>query len=413
MRRPAGIFASALLWSMPLWLLILSAFIPGGTLNVWTLIFSSLLLLNGALIALMTRQNPRPAALITAALFVIFIGFARYQGWLATGMSDYAALAACGAIAFTAYCAGSRSLQTEQIWQFMMLLGGVLAGYAVFQLGPFAKNAALLSVFTPAHVANLHAITALLALAEIARSCHRTSRISAPGWPRLVVSGLIIPGAVLILSLTALLMSGASAAIIALIIAMLVFLLLERITAGGLRLTLPGTLSGTLMILAVGGGVFLLAGDMLLPFYQSLGDQTAHLPRLLAYWDAVGIEPIFGHGLGGFPFANDLALSVENEGLLLGRESAGNLYLQWLIQTGAAGFAVMSLLILTGMIHLCAGLRGRHRNLSRLRAIIAVIVFFGLHGLVDDALEIPVYAWLASWLFGLGLGMAGARGRHG
>ncbi|MBR9824545.1 MAG: hypothetical protein GYB36_01935 [Alphaproteobacteria bacterium] len=403
MHRPPSILASLALWSFPVWVLIAAGMLGGANDATTSLTISSLILLYGALIVLLAARGPTPATLIISAFLVLMIGFARYQGWLTTGAPEYISLLACGTLFYAGFCAAHESLRAEHLWRLTLYAGGVIITLGYYGLNPLAWLTQTEGVYSASNLGCFYAIIALMSVSEFARTRTLLRRAPARQWAGLVVRGALPSLGICLVSLLALLNTGAQLDVIALIVGLLVLGALELF--GPHRFDLKSLAITAMGAVMIGLGLYAFGADTIRHALSPIGDLSGQLNRLAAYWQAIQLEPVFGHGLGGFAHANALSVTPENHALLLGRETAGNLYLQWLLQAGWVGTGAMGLIFSAGMGILIFGLQGRYRNLHRVRGVLVILLLVGLNGLVDDTLELPVFAWLIAWLFGLGIGM--------
>jgi O-antigen ligase len=162
---------------------------------------------------------------------------------------------------------------------------------------------------------------------------------------------------------------------------------------------------------AVLAAAYFLSGEM---FWERMTIADADVTRqssLSSYFDAIWYQPLFGHGLGGFQFVNDFVAGNGDADLLQGQGAAHNVYLQWMIQAGLVGATAMFGAMLVIVFRLLRGLRRRQRQRSMIRTAIVIVVFVGLHGLVDYGLEIPFISWWLAWLLGISVGTASRTGR--
>lgn len=421
MPRPAASSASTLMWALPLLVMAAAAAFYGADSPQASLTLSAILLLIGAFAAMAAPRRPNAATLLALAAFAGLLGLARLNGWLATGAPEYASLAACGAVMYTAAAGAASTRRARSLWHLTLYLGGALAILAFLDFAndpatnfgrerPYALGRLSAPFLSANTAATFYGVITIMALAEVARAVRRAQSADIREWIDMLLRGLSVPLIILMFSLSNVILTASRAGAAALALAALVYLLWEMLADGRNGFALRSWITGLFMALLIGGGVYLLSGDALFSRLAGVGEDGSRWVLIEAYWQAVWLEPVFGHGLGGFSAVNALAGTPQTNDFLLDQGAAHNLYLQWMLQTGFAGFGVAALLMLFGLAKLLTGLARRRGNKDRIRAVLCILLLIGTHGLVDYAMEIPLFAWLAAWMMGLGLGMAQARG---
>ena len=86
--------------------------------------------------------------------------------------------------------------------------------------------------------------------------------------------------------------------------------------------------------------------------------------------------------------------------------SAHNIALQWLLQGGVVGLALVLVMSLGWLRIMRQGLIRRGRQTGYIRAVVIVALFVVAHGMFDYALEIPAFLFLFAWVCGIGAGVA-------
>ena len=151
------------------------------------------------------------------------------------------------------------------------------------------------------------------------------------------------------------------------------------------------------------GLLFLLSGALYASrFDAGAVDLAGRMAAYAAYWEAIWQRPLLGDGLGSFAFTNDMIATASQAAALQEQGAAHNVLLQWGLQTGLVGTGVMVTVFLALWEGLRRGLRQRRRQRTQLRAILVIMVFMAVHGMVDYALEIPALSALLAVLVGLG-----------
>lgn len=185
---------------------------------------------------------------------------------------------------------------------------------------------------------------------------------------------------------------------------------LVLLPSGGIRrIRLPSlgiALGVGLLLMVASGGVL---GDRVADLGAGASGREALWAASIAAWrDA----PLFGHGLGSFARALAPHVTAQTAPVLGVQAAAHNVALQWLVQTGLVGTALGALVMAGTVRTLIAGLVRRRRRRWIVRASLAALVVFAVHGLVDYAFEVPAATWWLALLCGLGVGVAtGAPGR--
>ena len=398
-----------------------SAFAFGADSVAASLVISALILaLVGIGLIAGVIDLPRVSFALAGA-YLVFLLIAAWRGWLVSGLGEYASLAAAGAVVLMARSGAVKLEQGRRLWSWTLILGGSLALISILQFSvepaawfgqtrPFHTNRLAGPFLSANTAATFFAMIALLALASV---CQQWRRIEGPGakrWVETGLAGLTLPLSVTVLALACVLMSASRAGVLLCLgagCALLIWdTLRQPLKSGKERRSWTPRLTGL--------GLGLTALVLLLPLTEVLGvrlervgnDTATRSLMFSAYWDATGYAALFGHGLGGFRFINDLVADAHTAPTLVRQSAAHNVYLQWLLQAGWLGALVMFGTVAGMIASIWAGLARRRRGRTELRAVLAVTVLVAAHGLVDFALEIPGVLWLFAWMLGLGLGFA-------
>ena len=172
----------------------------------------------------------------------------------------------------------------------------------------------------------------------------------------------------------------------------------------GVRLpAVAGAAGLVLVLLAASGGVL---GDRLSDLGAGGSGRGALWAASVAAWFEA---PVLGHGLGSFPRALARQVTVETAPVLGVQAAAHAAPLQWLVQTGVVGTLLGAATLAALFRTLVAGL-ARRRCRWIVRAALAGLFVFCVHGLVDYAFEVPAATWWLALLCGLGAGVAGGGG---
>jgi len=160
-------------------------------------------------------------------------------------------------------------------------------------------------------------------------------------------------------------------------------------------------IAGILFLLALTGYINPQAPEDLL---HNLGGRFFMFDHYLGIWSE---RPVFGYGLGSFNRLTDETTTLENASSLARIGAAHNVVLQWLVQQGIAGLAVMSLVLIGLHIPILTALRRPSRlprHFLRLALFVSLLVLS--HGMVDYALEIPSVMWTYALVLGIACGFA-------
>lgn len=210
----------------------------------------------------------------------------------------------------------------------------------------------------------------------------------------------LAPGVLTLFSATCLLLTGSRAGLLAGAFGALVVLAPRR--ARGVRLpALLGAVAACALLLAASGGVL---GDRLADVGAGASGRGALWSASLEAWREA---PWLGHGLGSFPRALAPHVTAWTAPVLSVQGAAHDLPLQWLVQAGVVGTSMGAATLAALGRTLASGLARRRRGRWILRAGLGGLAVFGLHGLVDYALEVPAASWWLALLTGLAAGVAG------
>ncbi len=399
-----------------------AAMLLGADSPAASLTLSASLLALAALRALQVRLCLGGFAIVAGQQYLLFLGIAVGSGFLAVGAPEYASLAACGAVFLIAREQGRNPDDAGVYWLLTSALFGGIAAYAFADhvlapgrlwlaeapYNPERLSAPFLSANTAGTFYGLGAIVALGALFRAMRLADRatgTGRIegiarNAAG-PAMI---LLVTGFVMFLTGSRAAISLAAAGLIALTIWEYHPQLVKR---GPAVYGLAAGLTAVLLVMQ-----FVAVGDLYAARLESAGaDAASRLKQYAAYAEALGRAGAFGYGLGGFDFFNDRVITQDNALVLIYQHAAHNIALQWIIQAGFLGAAVMAGVMGAILWRLFTAARRRRRRASGLLRTSSVAAVFVLaHGMVDFGLEIPAMAWVFAWLLGLGAGAASSKG---
>ncbi|MBI1359043.1 MAG: hypothetical protein GC155_02040 [Alphaproteobacteria bacterium] len=148
---------------------------------------------------------------------------------------------------------------------------------------------------------------------------------------------------------------------------------------------------------------------------ESVSSQVAHtdilprLQRLQVYFSAWLERPLFGHGLGSLHIARDRLATLSNAEVLAAPGDAQNVFLHWMVETGAVG----TLAILTAIAAIHVGIfrafGGGKMPRTFIRLALVASLLMTLHGVADNSLVLPSLVWLYAFLLGAACGVAVSR----
>lgn len=372
-----------------------------------------------ALILLFYRRPIGGLALLalTGAGGLFAVGLAK--GWASTGAGEYAVLAAAFGLFAAAQIAGRDGRTLETLWQASVALGCVLAGASFVDFiidpayfwgiveRPYGGNRFSTPFLSANTAATFYGLIAIMSLAELIRVVRRFE----PG-ARGAVEGLSKSGALpvvgLLLSLTCVFLTASrgGATFLAGALLLLASWELFRGVSGGRRLDLKSAGVG-LFSVALVALAFAVSGDLYADrIVESGGQDTARAAMFEAYWEALWLAPMLGHGLGGFVFVSALIADADNAPLIMFQGAAHNVAFQWLLQGGVVGLVFVITVSGAWLLMMRRGLARRSRQTGYMRAAVVAALFVAAHGMVDYALEIPAFLFLFAWVCGLSAGVA-------
>lgn len=382
-------------------------------------LFFSALLAGLCAIICVTYRGPVGGFALTgllgaAGLYIIGL----FNGWASSGADDYSALAAAFGVFAAAQIAGRDNDAAQTLWRATILVGGLIAGAAFidFIIDPstnfgLVESSGRQRLSFPFLSANNSAtfcgVIALLSVAELIRVLRRFEP-NRRGALEQISRSAVFPTATLLLSLTCVFLTGSRAGATLLAGSILVLIMWEmfRGVSGRRELSLKSSVAG-LAVVAMLGLIFIVSGDLYADrMEQTRGLDATRQTAFQAYIEAFPIAPLFGHGLGGFPYISALIADAETARPVMLQGAAHNVVLQWLLQGGVVGVGFIGLTAFSWTLLMRRGLMRRNRLTGYMRASILTGVFVTAHGMVDFALEIQGFVFLFAWVCGLGAGVA-------
>jgi O-antigen ligase len=140
-----------------------------------------------------------------------------------------------------------------------------------------------------------------------------------------------------------------------------------------------------------------------------LSETPPHLQRIMAYFEAWQQRPVQGHGVGSIESVGNSATTLWNAKAMLAPGGAQNVFLHWLVETGAVGAAAITLVLALIHLRIFSALSSKGMPRTFLRLAVAASFFLLLHGVSDTSLDIPSIAWLYALLLGAACGVATSR----
>lgn len=420
--------ALALIFPAGICLLILCAAVIffGADIPAAKALFSAALVSLAALACLLLRQyRPTPGMWAGVLLLGLFAALHLHMGRLDTAAPELAALAAAGCIWLIARASAKRDGAALLLWRLTLGAGTLIGVWAFidFTISPrtvfgieraYAFSRLGAGFLSPNTAATFFGMVSLMGLAELYTQLRKTIARryplarSAPGLSLALIATLV--------PATCLVLTASRGGITFTAIAALLFVVwqsyaLTRKGDAGRR-SLGLALAGAGGFAAIAGLVWTLSGELASRRLDRLFDDATRTEMFQTYWDAVRLDPVWGHGLGSFAFTNDLVATSLNATSLIRTNAAHNVYLEWLMQAGWAGSLAMWAVIACLLWAVFRGLKARRRQRLHLRAVMAISLLVFLHGLTDYGLEIPGVMWWWAWVLGLGAGIA-AGGSNG
>ena len=165
------------------------------------------------------------------------------------------------------------------------------------------------------------------------------------------------------------------------------------------------------LALALLVGVGLLAGASLLSrLSRTANDAQDRWAILEVFAKAAEQAPLTGYGLGSVSALSRMLISKDNYSYFFNIRAAHNWVMQWWVEGGLIGLALVLVLLAITAFRVCRGLGPRGRE--ALGGPLAALVFLLVHGLVDYELQIYSITLTAALLSGLCLAGAGHSDRY-
>lgn len=386
------------------------------TYSLGLLVSAAILIIAGGF-----RQIP-VGMLLIAVVFLVWLWSGAFGHW-ATSRREVQVLAAAGAITGSGYLIGRRLKSSRLAWNALnwsLLVFSIVAIFAQvanesdLMTNQISTGGRLSATFGSANTAaTLFGIACLLALARILLSLsdRKLRRLNRRDKIYFFAQHESANFTLLILAAYCLILTMSRAGIFlsfACLIALAAFEMSRLPRSGRFSFVkrkwfriLFGLSALLVLGLAITGAINPYQSEQLLHNSYS---RIVMFETYLAIWLE---QPLFGHGLGSFNSLNDSHTTLETAQYLAKTGAAHNVVLQWLVQQGIIGLAMMSIVIGAVLYPIVKCLR-QSSSLPRhfLHMAIAVTVLVFAHGMVDYALEIPSVMWTFAYILGLAAGFA-------
>ena len=390
---------------------------PSNTYT-YALILSAL-----SLIVLVTSRfrAAAPGLAAAAAVFAVWVSLGLAGNWH-RAQAEIVTLIAAGLVFLAGSTAGRSSSTMSFVWHAMIwswLLFAVLAlvGHITnytgdpMQSGAYDATRLRAGFISPNTTATLLSMAALFCLGKLLYAVnHASSDVkSRQEFVDYIFRASMTTIVALALTLSCLWLTGSRFVTFLCMLGAVYLVEAEYRTYRGGRLRLNRTkkivralIYSVLLIAAVVALVLDLMADRAI---EATSDAPSKLDLFGLYWSAWLEKPWFGHGLGSFNRVNDGLMTLQNVGTTGTLGAAHNIVLQWLIQQGIVGTALMFGLV--GVIH-AQFFRAIHKSTRRsktfLRVSLCVSGLVILHSMLDYALEIPSIMWTYAFVLGLAHG---------
>lgn len=406
--------------------LVGAALFFGADIPASRLLFSAVVTALAGL-AMLVRPSfmPGPGVWASGLLCSLFAGLTLHHGHMDTAGPYFAALVAGGGAWFIARSAARSGQAGPLLWRATLGAGALIAMWAFFDFmlapasiwgveRPYGHNRLSAGFLSANTAATFMGLITLMGLAECLQQIRRLRgdwrdlQARAPALSLAAISTMFAASCLVLTASRGGIAFTATAGLT--LIAWQVYAVSRE--GGSRRRSLGLAVSGGAIFLVLAGLIWTVSGELASTRFERFAEDPARELMFEAYWNAIPLAPLFGHGLGSFPFTNDLIATSRNAATLSKQGAAHNVYLEWLLQAGWAGSIAMWL-VLAGMLGaVWQGLKRRRRDRVYLRATLCISLLVMLHGLTDYALEVPGLMWWWAWILGLGAGIAAA-GRSG
>ena len=357
----------------------------------------------------------------TAVVFTAWVGLGLAGNWH-RAQAEIITLTAAGFVFLAGSTAGRASETLSFVWRAMIwawLLFAVLAliGHITnytgdpMQSGAYDATRLRAGFVSPNTTATLLSIAALFCLGKLLYAVnHASSDVkSRQEFVDYIFRASLTTIVALALTLSCLWLTASRFVTIICILSVIILVDAEYRTYRGRHLHLDGIkkyirafVYGVLVMAAVTTFVLEVLADRAV---EATSDLPSKLDLFGLYWSAWLEKPWFGHGLGSFNRVNDGLMTLENVGTTGTLGAAHNIVLQWLVQQGIIGSALMFGAVAAIHVSMIRAIqKTTRRSKTFLRVSLCVSCLVILHSMLDYALEIPSIMWTYAFVLGLAHG---------
>ena len=312
---------------------------------------------------------------------------------------------------------GAKRERADTFIKALSYVGGAYAAWAFLNwtanpnlifgvVRPYGNGRLSASFLSANSAATLFACQSILQLCLAFRAVRRAPRplFSRRAWSQM--QGLPLALVLLFINVSCLLLTASRAGSLTAVAA-------TAVVVAGFIIVRTDERSASAGLAAVCGVIVFEVAALVLANGQSLLGRLADNPvsdsRVVifaAYWRSILASPWWGYGLGAFHAFNFQSMNEANAIPLGILGAAHNVYLQWLLQSGVAGFFPMMICMGTILAIIWSGFKRRSRQTAILIFTLAVASIFAVHELTDYALEEPSLAAFFAVILGLGYGVS-------
>ena len=368
------------------------------------------------------RQLPY-TCVFSAAVFLVWLNLGWFGPW-SQAQSEVQALAGAGAIGITGYIIGWRATPLWTAWTSLILSLLVFAGLAFyFHFTNISESTAARSALfdsrlsgefgSPNTAATLFAVSVVLAISHIFMRVQDThlNRLTPSNKVHWLTQKEIASLLLVLAAITCLILTRSRAGILIGLLFCVILAAIElhrSVRHGRLKFLKRRSVSFSLIAVTLATIAIAILGGLNPQHVSALDSEIlGRIGLFRQYWEIWLQEPWLGHGLGSFNRLNDEYTTLENANGTIRNGAAHNVILQWLIQQGGVGLAIMSAILIACLVPIVRALNVRAsipRHFLRAVLVISGIVF--VHGMGDYAMEIPSVMWTYAFILGLGSGFA-------
>ena len=390
---------------------------PGNTYT-----YALILSVMGSLVFATSRFRAASPGLAAAAIvFCGWIGFGFVGNWF-RAQPEIITLVA-GGLLFLAGSTAGRSSETMSfvwralVWSWLLFAILALVGHITnytgdpMQSGAYDATRLRAGFISPNTTAALLSVAALFCLGKLLYAVnHASSDVkSRQDFVDYIFRASLTTIVTLALTLSCLWLTASRFVTILCILAIIFLVEAEYRTYRGRHLRLDGVkkyIRALIYIVIFVAVISAFLVDLLANrAIEATSDAPSKLDLFGLYWSAWLEKPWFGHGLGSFNRVNDGLMTLQNVGTTGTLGAAHNVVLQWLVQQGIVGAALMFGLMAAIHAPMIRAMRKTtRRSKTFLRVSLCVSCLVILHSMLDYALEIPSIMWTYAFVLGLAHG---------